>query len=63
MDEDDYVTISPMRHDRYSVLIPLLRLAANVAVDFANTFNAYAIAAAQHSGQLEYDRKFKEVTN
>lgn len=61
-DTENYVTFSPMRHDRFSVLIPTLGFMSNVFESAGDLMRSYAIMAAQHSSQLEYDRRFHEVT-
>lgn len=67
MDDDrldmEVVAISPMRHNRWAVIAPALDLVSNIASEVSDTFKVYAIFAAQHGCQLNYDRKFREVVN
>jgi hypothetical protein len=62
MDEDDYVTINPIRHNRWSVLILGLDWAGKVAMVTSNSLTAAMVAACEHANQLKYDEKFQEVT-
>lgn len=63
MDEDteQYVTLRPMRHDRFSVLIPLLNFVANTIEYAGDTMRTYTIMLAQHSAQKEFDRRFERM--
>jgi hypothetical protein len=63
MDEDeDYVTINPIRHNRWSVLILGLDWAGKVAMITGSTLTAAMLTACEHANQLKYEEKFKEVT-
>ncbi len=62
MDEDDYVTINPIRHNRWSVLILGLDWAGKVAQITGNTLTAAMLTACEHANQVQIDSKFKEVT-
>lgn len=63
MDEDaeGYVTIEPMRHDKFSALIPLFNLAASVIENTGSTVRMYTLMIAQHAEQIEYDRRFERM--
>jgi len=64
MDDDSLeIVITPMRHNRWAVIAPALDLISNIAGEVQDTFKMYAIFAAQHGCQLNYDRKFREVVN
>lgn len=57
------IVITPQRHNRWAIIVPALDLISNVAQEVSDTFKAYAVLGAQHSMQLQYDRRFKEMTN
>jgi hypothetical protein len=59
--EMEMVVIEPMRHNRWAVIAPALDLVSNIASEVSDTFKMYAIFAAQHGCQRNYDRKFEEV--
>lgn len=61
--EIDVANIGPMLHNRWAVIAPALDLASNIAGDFQQAFKTWAIFAAQHGCQRNYDRKFREVVN
>lgn len=63
MDEDVVykMNVHPMRHDRWSVLIPALVTASCILENIGGMLLTYANFAAQHSAQAEYDRRFTEV--
>lgn len=60
--EAEYM-IHPARHDRFSVLVPLLQAASHGAAVVSRMFNTYSMMALQQSMIVEYDRKFKEITD
>lgn len=65
MDDDDFevhVVLTPQRHNRWAVIVPALDLLSNIALDVHQTFKMYSMLGAQHSMQLHYDRKFREIT-
>jgi hypothetical protein len=62
VDDDDYEVFQPQRHNRWAIIVPALDLISNIALDVHQTFKAYGILGSQHSMQLQYDRKFKEIT-
>jgi len=64
MDEDEtgYITMKPMTHDRWSVLILALNVATNIFQDLSDGMAAGSMIAAQHANQKIYDRKFNEIT-
>lgn len=61
--EMEIITLDPMLHNRWAIIAPALDLASNIAGDFQQAFKTWAIFAAQHGCQKNYDRKFKEVTS
>lgn len=65
MDDDrpemEMIVIEPQRHNRWAVIAPALDLVSNIASEVSDTFKMYAIFAAQHGCQLNYDSKFREV--
>jgi hypothetical protein len=65
VDDDDLevMVLTPQRHNRWAVIVPALGLVAEVSDAIGNTFRAYTMYAAQHSMQMHYDRKFREVVN
>lgn len=63
MDEDVVyeMNTAPMRHDRWSILIPALVTVSCILENLSGMMLTYANFASQHSSQLEYDKRFKEV--
>lgn len=65
MDDDriemEVAVIEPMLHNRWAVIAPALELISNIAGEIQDTFHVYAVFAAQHGCQKNYDRKFREV--
>ncbi len=62
-DEIEIVSIEPMLHNRWAVIAPALDLVSNIAGDVQQAFKIWAVFAAQHGCQRNYDRKFKEITD
>lgn len=64
MDEDstEYITLRPMRHDRWSVLILALNVAGSMVEVASDGLRAGAMMAGQHANQIQYDRKFNDIT-
>ncbi len=50
------------RHSRWTVVVLSLNFAARVFEQAAEFAGELTIAAAQHSNQLDYDKKFGEIT-
>lgn len=65
MDENDteYITLKPMRHDRWSVLILALNVAGSMVEIASDGLRAGAMMAGQHANQKMYDRKFNEIVS
>lgn len=61
--EMEIAVIRPMLHNRWAIIAPGLELISNIAGEIQNTFQTYAIFAAQHGCQRNYERKFREVIN
>ena len=64
-DEEDYETVYQIRaarHDRFSVLVPLLQAASAAAGIASRMLNTYSIMAIQQSMIKEYDREFNRIT-
>lgn len=61
--EMDVRIIGPMLHNRWAIIAPGLELISNIAGEVQNTFQTWAIFAAQHGCQRNYERKFREVVN
>lgn len=61
MDEEEF-QIQPARHDRFSVLVPVLQAAASGAAALSNMFSMYSMMALQQSMITEYDREFQKIT-
>lgn len=64
MDEDstEYITLRPMRHDRWSVLILALNVAGSMVEVASDGLRVGAMMAGQHANQIQYDRKFNDIT-
>lgn len=64
MDEDstEYISLRPMRHDRWSVLILALNVAGSMVEVVSDGLRAGAMMAGQHANQIQYDRKFNNIT-
>jgi hypothetical protein len=63
MDEDEIeIPVTPMRHDGWSVLIYGVSCASQLTQLLSNQLFRGSVMLAQHSMQVEYDRKFKEIT-
>jgi hypothetical protein len=60
-EEIEVVSIEPMLHNRWAIIAPGLDLVSNIAGEIQQTFKIWAVFAAQHGCQLNYDRKFREV--
>lgn len=59
--DDDLIT--PMKHNRWAVIVPALAFAANVAGDVHSLFSSYTRIAAAHGMQRHYDDDFEEIVN
>lgn len=59
--EDEFIDLSPMRHDRWSVLALALNWGMKVAASTAGTLEGYTIMAVRHGAQIEQDRKFRQI--
>lgn len=64
MDEDstEHITLRPMRHDRWSVLILALNVAGSMVEVASDGLRAGAMMAGQHANQIQYDRRFNDIT-
>lgn len=65
MDEEDLetiITVEPMLHDRWSLLLFTVSAAAEMAAVVANNLATASLLIAQHVKQKKYDKKFKEIT-
>lgn len=65
MDEiETYVIrLQPQRYTKWNMLSMGLNFASDTLEHFSGWLGTAAVAAAQHSMQLEVDRKFGEITN
>lgn len=65
--EDEGITaessIAPRLHDRWSLLTLGVAFAGDVVQIAADYLASAAMMAAQHSTQVQYDKKFREVVN
>jgi hypothetical protein len=61
-EEETEFELRPARHDRFSVLVPVLQAAANGAAALSNMFSTYSMMAIQQSMISEYDREFQKIT-
>lgn len=58
----EIIPLRPKRHTKWAVICPLLDLAANIAGDIELAFRQWSVFATQNGMQVDYDRKFKEIT-
>lgn len=66
MEEEGITTessIAPRLHDRWSLLTLGVAFAGDVVQITADYLASAAMMAAQHSTQVQYDKKFGEVIN
>ncbi len=64
MDEhetEETVTIRPIKHNRWSVLVLGLNWATQVVDATAVLLEQLTVAAAQHANHVRYDDKFTEI--
>lgn len=64
MDGDDgYEEIKPQRHSKWHVLILATSYMANVLKITGMTLDGATDMIVAHASQLDYDRRFKEITH